>query len=63
MKNPKSFDCVEMKNGIQALLRKEHEGLSDEEIERRRRAWLETSDDRLARWWRSIRAVVQAPRA
>ncbi|MGD0897457.1 MAG: hypothetical protein ABR915_06440 [Thermoguttaceae bacterium] len=63
MKSSKSFDCVEMKNAIQARLRKEHEGLSDEEVERRRRAWLEKSDDRLARWWRSIQAIGQAPHA
>ena len=53
MKKPKSFDCVEMKNAIQVQLCKEHAGLSGEEIERRRGAWLETSDDRLATWWRS----------
>ncbi|HEY4759854.1 MAG TPA: hypothetical protein VIH42_04670 [Thermoguttaceae bacterium] len=54
MKKNKQFDCVEMKNAIQAQLRKEHEGLTDEEIARRRREWLETSDDPLAKWWRSI---------
>ena len=59
MKKLKSFDCVEMKNSVQAQLRKEHEGMSDEEIERRRRAWLETSDDRLAKWWRSHRTTKQ----
>ncbi|MGA2616393.1 MAG: hypothetical protein ABSF26_02210 [Thermoguttaceae bacterium] len=59
MKKPRSFDCVEMKNAIQAQFRKEHEGLSGEEIERRRRAWLETSDDRLGKWWRSHRTAKQ----
>ncbi len=59
MKKAKSFDCVQMKNTIQANLRKEHEGLSDEEIERRRRLWLETSDDPPARWWRSIQKARQ----
>lgn len=59
MKKSKSFDCVEMKNAIQADLRKEHERLSDEEIERRRRAWLATSDDFLAKWWRSMQAARQ----
>jgi hypothetical protein len=54
MKKNKEFDCVEMKNAIQAQLRKENEGLTDEEIARRRREWLETSDDPLAKWWRSI---------
>ena len=54
MKKVKKFDCVKMKNDIQAKLAKEQEGLSDEEISRRRRQWLETSDDPLARWWRSL---------
>ena len=60
MKKVKTFDCVEMKNEIQAKLAKEHEGLSDEEIRRRRQQWLETSDDPLARWWCSI---PQTPKA
>ena len=59
MKKPKPFDAVEMKNRIQAELRREHEGLSDGEIERRRRAWLETSDDGLAKWWRCVRRTKQ----
>ena len=28
----KTFDCVQMKHDIQAQLRKEHEGMTDEEI-------------------------------
>jgi hypothetical protein len=59
MRKPKPFDAVEMKNRIQAELRKEHEGLSDEEVERRRRVWLETSDDPVARWWRSVQRTGQ----
>lgn len=31
----KSFDCVQMKNDIQAKLRKEHEGMTDDEIRRK----------------------------
>jgi hypothetical protein len=54
MKMNKNFDCVEMKNAIQAKIRKENEGLSDEEIARRRHEWLEKSDDPLAQWWRSL---------
>jgi hypothetical protein len=60
MKKPKPFDAVAMRNRIQAQLRKEHEGLSDEEIERRRRAWLDTSDDPAAKWWRSIQRARQS---
>jgi hypothetical protein len=54
MKKNKDFDCVEMKNELQARLAKKYEGLSDEEIARRRKEWLEKSDDPLAKWWRSI---------
>ena len=48
-----------MKNRIPAQLRSEQEGMSDEEIERRRRVWLETSDDPAAKWWRSIQKSKQ----
>ncbi len=54
MKIQKAFECVAMKNAIQEELRRQHEGLSDEEIERRRKRWLEESDDPLARWWRGL---------
>ena len=57
MKRTKSFDCVEMKNAIQAQLRKEYEGLDDAEILRRRRQWLETSDSAVAKWWRSAQTI------
>jgi hypothetical protein len=57
MPEPKSFDCVEMKNAIQARLREKYAGLTDVEIESRRRHWLETSDHPLARWWRAIDAT------
>jgi len=50
----KTFDCVEMKNTIQAKLQKEYEGLTPEEVRKRRRAKLEASDDPLARKWRRL---------
>jgi hypothetical protein len=59
MKKRKSFDCVEMKNAIHAQLRKEHQGLDEAEISRRRRHWLETSDSSVAKWWRSAQAIKQ----
>jgi hypothetical protein len=61
MKKAKSFDCVEMKDAIHAQLRKEHEGLDEAEIARRRRKWLETSDSPVAMWWRSMRTATQRP--
>ena len=54
MKAEKAFDCVEMKTAIQAKVREKYAGLSEEEIARRRRQWLETSDEPLPRWWRSL---------
>ena len=57
----KSFDCVAMKNAIQAKLRQKQEGLTDEEVLRRRREWLDTSDDPVARWWRSLPAAPLPP--
>ena len=50
----KTFDCVEMKRQIQARLLEETERLGEEEVFRRHRQWLETSDDPLARWWRLL---------
>ena len=56
MKKPKTFDCVAMKNAIQAEMLKRQEGLSEEEIHRRRHEWLATSQDPIARKWRSLGA-------
>jgi len=58
MSGKKEFDCVEMKNAIQARLRKRYRGLSDEEVRRRIAHRLETSDDPIARKWREIEATV-----
>ena len=48
----KTFDCVDMKNKIQAKLQEEYEGLTLEEVRKRRRAKLEASKDPLARKFR-----------
>ncbi len=53
----KSFDCVEMKNRLQAELREREALLGPEEARRRRRQWLATGDDDLAKWWRSLSSV------
>jgi hypothetical protein len=50
----KPFDCVEMKNCLQAEMRELEQRLGPDEIRKRRQEWLETSEDGLARWWRSI---------
>jgi hypothetical protein len=54
MKADKEFDCVQMKNAIQAKVLEEKRRLGEAEVIRRHRQWLETSDDPLARWWRSL---------
>ncbi|MDZ4860148.1 MAG: hypothetical protein SGI88_14310 [Candidatus Hydrogenedentes bacterium] len=51
----KDFDCVEMKNRIQAEMLKEFNGITDEEIRQRINDMLETSDSLVARKWREIR--------
>ena len=50
----KRFDCVEMKNAIQARLLDQREGLAEEEIEQQIAELLATSGDPLARKWRRI---------
>jgi len=54
MSHEKKFDCVKMKDEIQARLRKEWEGLTDEQIRERIRQNLDTSNEPLAVWWRKI---------
>lgn len=55
----KTFDCVEMKNRLQAELREQEQRLGPEEIRRRRQHWLATGEDGLARWWRSMSVQTQ----
>jgi len=50
----KTFDCVEMKNHIQAELLSEKARIGEEEFSRREKAWIETTDDPLAVWWRAV---------
>jgi len=54
VKAAKTFDCVAMKNEIQARLRAEREGMSDEEVRELVRRRLETSDSPVAQLWRQI---------
>ena len=55
----KSFDCVAMKNRVQAALRAEKKRVGKTEQNHRHKQWLETSDDPLARWWRKGRKSVR----
>jgi len=54
MKPPKSFDCVEMKNVIQAQLLQERAGMTDEEEGARIEHELRTGKDPLALLWREL---------
>ena len=54
MKTAKAFDCVRIKDHVQARLLKQWRGLSREEIQSQIRRDLATSDSDVAKWWRSI---------
>jgi hypothetical protein len=54
MKRVKPFDCVKMKDEIHAKLTRDYRGLTDEQISRRVRRRLATSNDPIARLWRSL---------
>jgi hypothetical protein len=54
MKRAKQFDCVKMKDEIQAKLLKQWHGLSDEEIRQEVQRKLAISDSPLAKLWRSL---------
>ncbi len=55
MMKEKEFDCVDMKNSVQAKLRSDLDGLSDEEARALITRELNTSDDIVARKWRRLR--------
>ncbi len=61
MARKKAFDCVEMKNDIQARHQREYAGLSDDEVRARIEQKLATSDDPVARTWRAIAKREQQP--
>ena len=55
MNEEEPFDCVDMKDRIQAELLREYEGMSSEEERRKRLDKLATSDSPAARMWQSAR--------
>lgn len=50
----KAFDCIAVKDEVQAKLAGKWRGMTDEEIRAATRRELETSGDDLARWWRRV---------
>ena len=53
MNNEGPFDCVEMKNHIQAKLLREYEGLTPDEERRKRLQKLAAADSPAARIWQA----------
>lgn len=51
----KPFDCVRMKDEIQAKMLKEEAAIGKRVAENRRKRWLDKSNDELARLWRSVK--------
>ena len=51
----KTFDCVDLKNQIQAEMLQEKLEIGEEEMRLRFQHWVETSNESLAAWWRSVR--------
>jgi hypothetical protein len=56
MKTAKAFDCVALKNAIQAQILKEREGISDADVRGLVQRKLETSNTPVGRLWRTIQA-------
>ncbi len=54
MHRTKRFDCVVMKDRIQAKITKEYEGVSSEEARNRRWRKLRVSRNAVARKWRAL---------
>jgi hypothetical protein len=51
----KAFNCIRMKDEIQAKMLKEEAAIGKTVAEKRRKMWLEKSNDELALWWRSVK--------
>jgi type VI protein secretion system component VasK len=54
MKKAKRFDCVQMKNDIQAGMRHKYRGMTDAEIQADIEQQLATSDSPVAKLWRQV---------
>jgi hypothetical protein len=61
MSTAKRLDCMAMKDRVQAELLKEHAGKTDEQIRAERQRALETGEDPVARWWRTVMAAHASP--
>ncbi len=57
MEPTRTLDCVALKTRVQRELQEEWRGLTDEEVRRRIRQELESPDNLVAKWWRSLDAA------
>jgi len=58
MKQPKRFDCIVMKDTIQKQLAEKYANMTPLEHCRAVEEWLDTSDDIVARKWRSFKPAL-----
>ncbi len=63
MKTAKKFDCVKVKDELQARLIEEYGGLSGEEIRKRTQQKLAASDGPVGRLWLSLAKPLRKPGA
>jgi hypothetical protein len=56
MKKAKRFDCVKMKNDIQARLRRKYRGMTDDQRQATMEQELTTSPSPVAQLWRDLAA-------
>jgi len=54
---PRPFDCVEMKDRVQAKVAEELAGLTDDQVRRRLADELAAGNDAVARKWRELTAA------
>ena len=57
MKTEKTFDCVKMKNDIQASLYRERKGMSQDQVRKAIERNLATSSTPIAKMWRRLAAA------
>ena len=60
MKREKKFDCIQMKDQIHAKLNKEYNGLNEDQISKRIREDLDTSDSPMGKFWRELNSKKKA---
>jgi len=61
MKTAKQFDCVAMKDRIQAEQAERHRQLADDQVRRRTRRELDRSKSPVGKLWRALDARAHAP--